>query len=491
MSIRRIGALLALLALTITACSPGPGTGGQLEGTKWVLNSFDLDGTLTIVPETVYADANFDAQRVSGFSGCNQYDALYRAGGRTLIVSQPASTLMACDEATMAFEAQFLTLLQASRFYTVRRDTLTVFGAVGEGALLVFDAAPRNPLLGKWTVDSYGVPPSTVVAVLPETEIDMVFGIGTVGGFAGCNSFSGTYGTNGTVVRISRLATTRLACDEAVMEQETAFIEALQGAALIESRGSTLNLTDRKGGITVALARPMPPEPGASASPAPSATPEVTATPAPSPSPTPTPKPTATPTPKPSPTPKPTTAPTPTPAPTEAPTAAPTEAPPTTVPPTASCKLAVPGETVVATIVYPGTWYTVTEPADLACRYFDAVPITVPADPATLATPVRADVLATPYQDAVLSATDTNNWTVATKSEFNVRGAAVTCIGAIARTDASGIPVGQARYACLANVQTAGTVAIWATGAPDDDVFLMEAAVVNQMTLASTFTPPG
>jgi hypothetical protein len=161
------------------------------------------------------------------------------------------------------------------------------------------------------------------------------------------------------------------------------------------------------------------------------------------------------------------------------------------VPPTASCKLAVPGETVVATIVYPGTWYAVTEPPELACRYFDAVPITVPADPATLDTPVRADVFTTPYQEAVTAATDPANWTVATTSEFNVRGAAVTCIGAIARTDAAGIPTGQARYACLANVQTAGTVAIWATGAPDDEVFLMEAGVVNQMTLASTFTPPG
>ena len=80
MSIRRIGALLALLVLVVAACSPGPGTGGQLEGTKWVLNSFDVDGILTIVPETVYADASFDARRVSGFSGCNQYDALYRAG---------------------------------------------------------------------------------------------------------------------------------------------------------------------------------------------------------------------------------------------------------------------------------------------------------------------------------------------------------------------------------------------------------------------------
>ena len=399
---------------------------------------------------------------------------------------------MACDEATMAFETQFLTLLQASRFYTVRGDTLTVFGAVGEGALLVFDAAPRNPLLGKWTVDSYGVPPSTVVAVLPDTEIDVVFGIGTVGGFAGCNSFSGTYGTNGTVVRISRLATTRLACDEAVMEQETAFLEALQGAALVESRGSTLNLTDRNGGIVVALARPSRRSPARAPVPRRAATPEATATPAPTAEP-------------------------------DAHARAHPQADcqaepdaqadgrsdthahadcgarpphrrrprprPSRRPPRASCRF--PGSRWSRRSSIPGTWSTVTEPAELACRYFDAVPITVPADPATLDTPIRADILATPYQEAVTAATDAANWTVATKSEFNVRGAAVTCIGAIATTEAAGIPVGQARYACLANVQTAGTVAIWATGAPDDEVFLMEAAVVNQMTLASTFTPPG
>ena len=99
MSIRRMGALLALLAFTIAACSPGPGAGGQLEGTRWVLNSYSQDDVLTILSEQLYADARFDASRVSGFSGCNEFNALYRAGGRTLLVSQPASTLMACDEA--------------------------------------------------------------------------------------------------------------------------------------------------------------------------------------------------------------------------------------------------------------------------------------------------------------------------------------------------------------------------------------------------------
>jgi len=102
-----------------------------------------------------------------------------------------------------------------------------------------------------------------------------------------------------------------------------------------------------------------------------------------------------------------------------------------------------------------------------------------------------AGVSTTSYADAVAAATDPSTWTVSTKSETNVRGVAVTCVGAIAASDAAGIPVGTARYACLANVQTAGTVVIRATGTPGDKAYLAESAVVTLMTLASTFTPPG
>ena len=165
MRIRSIAILVGLVAL-VAACSPGPGTGGELQGTKWILRSYDLGGTLTLVPDNQYADAEFDANRVSGFSGCNTFNARYRSGGRTLFISQPASTLMACPEEAMTFEQNFLQLLNSSRFFSTRGDTLTIFSAVGDESL-VFDAAPRNPLLGKWQVDSFQSKPGTVTALLP------------------------------------------------------------------------------------------------------------------------------------------------------------------------------------------------------------------------------------------------------------------------------------------------------------------------------------
>ena len=83
MTVRRLGALFALV-LVVAACAAGPGSGGQLEGTQWVLGSVWQDGALTVVPETVYADASFEAHKVNGVGGCNTYDAVYRAGGRSV-----------------------------------------------------------------------------------------------------------------------------------------------------------------------------------------------------------------------------------------------------------------------------------------------------------------------------------------------------------------------------------------------------------------------
>jgi len=134
-----VSLLIAFASFLLAACSAGPGSGGVIEGTEWILRSYADGDTLAIVPETQYADAEFDRSRVTGLSGCNNYNAVYRQGGRTLLISQPALTLMACDEESMAFEQTFIANLQASRFYSVKRETLTIFGAKG-ATLLVFDA---------------------------------------------------------------------------------------------------------------------------------------------------------------------------------------------------------------------------------------------------------------------------------------------------------------------------------------------------------------
>jgi len=114
MSIRRLTRRLAALGgitLLVAACSTAgtvsdtaDGSGGEIQATNWVLRSYDVAGSLTIVPDDLYADADFRAQRVKGFAGCNTYDALYWANGRQLLVSMAATTLMACADPAGSFE---------------------------------------------------------------------------------------------------------------------------------------------------------------------------------------------------------------------------------------------------------------------------------------------------------------------------------------------------------------------------------------------------
>jgi heat shock protein HslJ len=470
---RRFAAALLGFALVVAACSEGPGKGGELEGVEWILRSYAQDGALVLVPETEYADAEFDRSRVSGLSGCNQYDALYRAGGRTLLISQAASTLMACDEASMAFEATFLANLQASRFYSVHRETLTIFGA-GRDTLLVFDAAPRNPLLGTWEVASFADAGGAVVAPVEGSSLEVVFGLASVGGNAGCNSFSGTYGTNGNVVRISRLATTLMACEEPLMIQEAAFLEALQGVAFLDRQGSTMLLTDRSGSLGVALVRPVVEE-----APAPSAQPSVAPTPTPERTAESTAEPTAAPTATPTASPPPPTA-----------TPAPTAPPPIILPTVAQCDLLEADGSRLATIVYSATWFTLSQPPDLACRYFDPAQIAVPDDPASLVTAVMVSTTQTAYAESVAAATDAASWDVREQVELSIDGLSATMVEAEATTDASGLAPGTSRLAYIIDYGATGTITLFTTGQAGDESYAAHAAIATLMVDQSTFVAP-
>jgi putative lipoprotein len=82
---------------------------------------------------------------------------------------------------------------------------------------------------------------------LPGTEVKALFENGQVSGSAGCNSYSGTYVTTtvGGVnkIRLGPLASTMMMCEEAVMEQEGAYLAALQSARSYQVEENILALT--------------------------------------------------------------------------------------------------------------------------------------------------------------------------------------------------------------------------------------------------------
>ncbi len=65
---------------------------------------------------------------------------------------------------------------------------------------------------------------------------------GRVSGRAGCNRYTGTWTLDGARIEMGPFAATRMACPEAVMDQESRFLEALDAVERIENRHGLLYL---------------------------------------------------------------------------------------------------------------------------------------------------------------------------------------------------------------------------------------------------------
>jgi putative lipoprotein len=76
---------------------------------------------------------------------------------------------------------------------------------------------------------------------------------GSVAGSSGCNVFSGSYTDDGTTLSIGPLATTRRACAIPIMQQEQAFLTALQASTQYELTSQQLTLRNPEGAIQVTL----------------------------------------------------------------------------------------------------------------------------------------------------------------------------------------------------------------------------------------------
>jgi hypothetical protein len=144
----------------------------------------------------------------------------------------------------------------------------------------------------------------------------------------------------------------------------------------------------------------------------------------------------------------------------------------------------------LASIVYPQSWHTLTEPPDAACRYFDPNPISVPTEPGTVAAAVAVRPDVATYDDAVVAATDPTNWTVIQSVPVTVSGLPATRIEATSIAPESGTPVGTTLYSYIVDYGAAGTLSIQTSGTAGDPVYVANTLVVNLMAQASTFTPP-
>ncbi len=96
----------------------------------------------------------------------------------------------------------------------------------------------RSWVVQEMTVDGVKVQP--IDSAMPVAN----FVEGTVSGVAGCNSYSGSYATDGDAITIGPLAATLMFCEqpEGAMEQETLYLRLLQEADSYRVSDDTLTL---------------------------------------------------------------------------------------------------------------------------------------------------------------------------------------------------------------------------------------------------------
>ncbi len=125
----RRAALAAATLVAAAGCATfGRSSAGSLENRDWRL--VELRGQPAVPSSGMRAAQlrfNSDSMRVTGSGGCNRIAGSYARDGEALSFGPILSTKMACaDPRLNRQETDFLTALQATNRYEIRRDTLVL-----------------------------------------------------------------------------------------------------------------------------------------------------------------------------------------------------------------------------------------------------------------------------------------------------------------------------------------------------------------------------
>jgi heat shock protein HslJ len=264
-ALRPVLVLAAAASLALAACSAGgasptveptvePGAEAvPFEGTTWQLVEYATEGGAAVpVPAAVAATATFVDGAVSGNGGCNNFNASYTLDGTSIEIGPVAGTLIACEGPAGAVETAFFAAFPKMTDVAVTGDTLDLTGEGGK-LILRFTVAETAELTGTdWVATGINNGVGGVESLAAGTEVTATFAEdGTVSGSGGCNRFNGSYEVDGSAISFGPIASTKMACEEPAMGQETAFLAALAASTTYAISGDALELRDDTGALQV------------------------------------------------------------------------------------------------------------------------------------------------------------------------------------------------------------------------------------------------
>ncbi len=245
---------LALSAAAVSGCSPEPNKGGDINRINWVITSYSVDGKLTDVPTGTDGFARFETDEVTG-RVVNNYQGAFVTSpkGEVTSVGPLSATKMAGPPDQMAMETAYLANLEKTTSFYSDGKTLTLYGE-GDEKLVVYQAI-EGTVVGSWRVTGYNNGKQAVVSVIPTTTLTAVFGTdGGVTGEGGINTFSASYTIQGgSEISIGTINAAQMAGPPDVMDQQLAYLTALESATTYEVSGKRLELRTADGAIAVQM----------------------------------------------------------------------------------------------------------------------------------------------------------------------------------------------------------------------------------------------
>lgn len=246
-----IASVICLFAMS--SCATKSITSSDLAGV-WELKTINGVDTKTEFEGPVPTiEFNFTDGQVSGSGGCNRYFGAFTLNEKNeFSAPQLASTMMACmhknaeDKFLENLAHTGLVLSFNKEILTFKKDNSIVLEFVkgttlAQGQNVGVQPVKNETLKGTWTLTQNAT--NDVSVLYTEKVPTITFEDGKVNGFAGCNTYRGTYQLEDNTITFSPLMTTRMACPN--MDGETKFTTALTSPLQATINGNTLSLLQK------------------------------------------------------------------------------------------------------------------------------------------------------------------------------------------------------------------------------------------------------
>jgi heat shock protein HslJ len=260
---RALIAVGAIVAVVLSGCgdddddsaaAANADDSSSLNGTAWVLSSYVIETDPVEAVGVATLEFGADGTTLNGSTGCNSFGGKFEQQGNSLVISLGPTTLAACpdDEASDQQES-ILDLLPQVESFLGGADQMTLQDNTGS-TLLIYAPGTAGLEGTSWTATGVNTGGAVESNTLTGT-ITATFGPdGALSGFSGCNQYNATYTSSGADgLRITDVATTRMACDDAAMTLEGQYTTALGKVATYDISGATLTLRDASGAIQVSF----------------------------------------------------------------------------------------------------------------------------------------------------------------------------------------------------------------------------------------------